>query len=69
MLKADDLRDKTIEDLNEELVEQKDGLLKARMSFHARQLDNVCSMKTHRKNIAKIKTIIKEKELEGAANA
>ena len=62
MLKAKELRDKTVAELYEDLEELRNELLNDRLAFHARQLDNVSSMAVKRKSIARILTVIKEKE-------
>lgn len=63
MLK-NEMREKSIEELNDELVELKENLLKERMAFHSRQSENSAAMRNIRKDIARVKTIIKEKEIE-----
>lgn len=70
MLKVKDLREKTIEELNEEYSNLKTELLESRLAFYSRQLENTAAMKMTKKSIAKVLTVIKEKELEeGATNA
>lgn len=68
MLKAKDLVQKTTDELLEDLVDTRKELFDAKMSFHARQLDNAASMKNSKKQIARILTVIREKELEEEGN-
>ena len=64
ILKTKDLRNKSEQELNEELVTLRKELFEARMSFHARKLENSSLMKNLRKSIAKILTIQNEKQQE-----
>jgi large subunit ribosomal protein L29 len=67
ILKAKDLRDKTIAELKEELEDLRKQLFTSRMDFHARRLENSSAMREIKKSVARILTVIKEKE--GEANA
>ena len=69
MLKTKDLRDKTTDELNEELNTLRAELLKARLELHSRQLENTASIKNAKRSISKVLTILKEKENEGEKNA
>lgn len=62
LLKAKDLRDKSVEDLKSELETLYNDLFEAKMSLHSRKLENLSSIKEIKKSIARIYTIIKEKE-------
>ena len=66
LLKTKDLREKSVEDLKKELEDLYNEQFESRMTFHARKLENVSSLKETRKSIARILTIIKEKEKEVA---
>ncbi len=57
-----DLRDKTAEELNVELVNAKKELFNLRFQNATNQLDNTARIKDVRKNIARIQTIITQKE-------
>ena len=56
-----DLRGKSVEELNEELVAAKKELFNLRFQNATNQLDNTSRIKEVRKNIARIQTIITEK--------
>ncbi len=74
LLKTKDLRDKSITELNDELASLKEQLFKARMQLKSRQLENNSLLKALRTSIARINTLITEKEIiaafeEGEINA
>ena len=53
-------------DLEKELVELKSELFKLRFQSAANGLDNPMKIKSTKKDIAKIKTILRERELQEA---
>lgn len=66
MKKAHDLRDMSIEELESLVAEKSEDLLTLRMQLKMRRLDNPLAVKTARREVAVIKTVINEKKL--AAN-
>ena len=56
-----ELNTKTIDQLNEELVNAKKELFNLRFQNATNQLDNTSRIKEVRKNIARIQTVIAEK--------
>ena len=58
----EDLRTKSAAELNEDLVAAKKELFNLRFQNATNQLDNTSRIKEVRKNIARIQTIITEKE-------
>ena len=56
-----ELNAKTVEQLNEELVNAKKELFNLRFQNATNQLDNTSRIKEVRKNIARIQTVITEK--------
>ena len=64
MMKASEVRGLTAEELNAKLVDLKKDLFFLRMQHATNQLDNPLKIAEVKKNIAKIKTVIREKELE-----
>ena len=64
MMKASEVRGLTAEELNAKLVDLKKDLFFLRMQHATNQLDNPMKIDEVKKNIAKIKTVIREKELE-----
>ena len=57
---VNELRGKSVEELNEELVAAKKGLFNLRFQNATNQLDNTSRIKEVRKNIARIQTLITE---------
>ena len=59
---VEDLRTKSIAELNDELVAAKKELFNLRFQNATNQLDNTSRIKEVRKNIARIQTVINEKK-------
>ena len=66
-MKANEIRKMTSSDLEKELVELKSELFKLRFQFATNGLDNPMKIKNTKKDIARIKTILKERELQESA--
>ena len=62
-----ELKNKSVEELNEDLVAAKKELFNLRFQNATNQLDNTSRIKDVRKNIARIQTVITE--LSNTANA
>jgi len=58
-----DIREKTTEELNVELRDMKNELFHLRFQHAINQLDNPHKLVETRKNIAKILTVIREREI------
>ena len=58
-----ELREKTREELDQELNELKAELFKLRFQHATSQLENPMKLKECKRNIARVHTIIREKEL------
>ena len=58
---VEDLKAKSVAELNEELVAAKKELFNLRFQNATNQLDNTSRIKEVRKNIARIRTVITEK--------
>lgn len=67
-MKIKDIRTKTTEELNIELREKKDALLNLRFQHAINQLDNPHKIVETKKDIARIMTAIREKELAESKN-
>ena len=65
-MKAKDLRDKTVSELNDELTELRKEQFNLRMQRGVGQATRVHQFKLNRKNIARVKTIMNEKLIENA---
>ena len=59
-----ELRGKSVEELNEELVAAKKELFNLRFQNATNQLDNTARIKEVRKNIARIQTVMTQKARE-----
>ena len=64
---VEDLRTKSAAELNEELVAAKKELFNLRFQNATNQLDNTARIKEVRRNIARIQTVIAEKNAENSA--
>ena len=64
---VEDLKAKSVAELNEELVAAKKELFNLRFQNATNQLDNTSRIKEVRKNIARIQTVITEKAKEQQA--
>ncbi len=62
LLKTKDLREKTVAELRQELSGLRKDLFKAKMSLNSRQLEDTSSLRNVKKSIAKILTILRQKE-------
>ena len=61
MMKAKEIRNLSVEDLNKKLDELKKDLFMLRMQHATNQLDNPMRLAATKKDIARVKTIIREK--------
>lgn len=61
-LKSKELREKSVPELEELLVQEKASLYKARRDLVFRQMTDTASLKVRRHNIARINTVITEKK-------
>jgi large subunit ribosomal protein L29 len=60
-MKTADLREKSVEELNQELLNQLEAQFKLRMQKSTGQLTQTHLMKQTRRDIARIKTVLTEK--------
>lgn len=61
-MKAQDLREKTIDELKRDLREQQEDLFRYRFQATLGKLENALVIRTTRRNIARLKTLINEKQ-------
>ena len=66
-MKAVDIREMSTSELNEKLTELKAELFNLRFQHAINQLDNPTRLNVVKKDIARIKTIIRENELKETA--
>lgn len=64
-MKANEIRDKSQAELQKELGELKSELFKLRFQHATNQLENPMKLKDVKKSIARIKTIMRQRELKG----
>ena len=65
-MNVNEIRKMSSSDLEKELVELKSELFKLRFQLATNGLDNPMKIKSTKKDIAKIKTILRERELQEA---
>jgi len=63
LMKANELREKTVSELNSILVDLKTELFNLRFQLATGQLDNTNRIKVVKKDIARVKTVLREHEL------
>ena len=63
LMKAKEIRQMTDQELSTQLLDLKGELFNLRFQLATGQLDNPMRIKAVRKNIARVKTIIREREL------
>ena len=68
MMKINKIREMSSPELEKELVELKSELFKLRFSLATNGLDNPMKIKEVKKDIARVNTILKERELGAAKN-
>ncbi len=64
-MKASEIRDRTQEELQKELSELKSELFKLRFQLVTNQLENPMKLRDVKKSIARVKTVIREREIKG----
>lgn len=65
-MKASELRDLTLDQLNDELVKLKKEQFNLRFQVATGQLENTARIRQVRRTIAKLKTISQQKQVEAA---
>ena len=61
-IKAKDLRDRTVEELEQMVAQERAALFKARRDLVFRQMTDTASLKQRRHNIARMLTVVAEKK-------
>ena len=64
-MKINEVRKLTTEEINKKIVDSKEELLKLRMKQAIGSLENSARIHELRKDVAKCKTILREREIEG----
>ena len=68
-MNAKEIRELTLTELNEKLADLKDQLFKLRFQLAINQLENPMSIVAVKKDIARIKTVLRENEIKDSTNA
>ena len=68
-MNAKEIRELNLSELNEKLSDLKDELYKLRFQLAINQLENPMRIVAVKKDIARIKTIIRENEIKNSTNA
>jgi large subunit ribosomal protein L29 len=64
-LKVAELRDLSVDEINERLTETKEELFNLRFQNATGQLDNYKRLRELKRDVARIKTVLRERELAG----
>lgn len=64
-MKPSEMREKSIVELNNELVALKEELFKLRFQHATNQLENPLKLRGVKRDIARVRTILRERELKG----
>jgi large subunit ribosomal protein L29 len=62
-MKASEVRELSIKEIEEKIENEQDLLVKQRLNHAVSPLDNPLKLKETRRNIARLKTILRDKEL------
>ncbi len=65
-MKATDVRELSVDEMNNKLVDLKKELFALRFQLAVNQLDNTARLKAVKKDIARIKTILREQEIQSS---
>ena len=68
-MKASEIRKMSVAELDAKLLELKDELFKLRFQQAINQLENPMRISAVKKDIARVKTILREKEIQDSANS
>jgi len=64
-MKANEIRKLSTEEINKKIAESKEELFNLRMKQATGSLENPARIRDLRKTVARLKTILKEREIEG----
>ena len=68
-MNAKEIRELNLSELNKKLVDLKDELYKLRFQLAINQLENPMRLTAVKKDIAKVKTVLRERELSDSAKS
>ena len=61
-MRSKELRDMTIDQLNQSLISKEEELFNLKIQLSTKQLENPMKIREARRNVARLKTILREKE-------
>ncbi len=64
-MKPSEIREKSSEELNKELLALKEELFRLRFQHATNQLENPLKLRTVKRDLARVRTILRERELKG----
>lgn len=67
MMKANEIREMTVEELNTKLSDLKKDLFNLRLQHATNQLDNPMQITVVKRDIARVNTVLRERELAAKA--
>lgn len=62
-MKPREIREKTNDELNKQLVELREELFRLKLKYSIGQLEQTSNLRRTKRNIAKVSTILREREL------
>lgn len=65
-MKANEYRERSVDDLNKEIVALKEQLFRLRFQHATKQLENTAELSSVKRNLARVNTILRERELAAA---
>ena len=68
-MNAKEIRQNTLPELNEQLTKLKEELFNLRFQLAINQLDNPMRVSAVKKDIARVKTVLRENEINNSKNA
>lgn len=63
-MKIQEIKELTVEELSKRIVEEENNLVDLRFAHELKQLTNTAKLNTTKKDIAKMKTVLRQRELE-----
>lgn len=67
-MKATEINNLTLDELRKRLTDEEEGLANLRFQLATSQLESPIKVRTGRRDIARLKTVIRQKELAAAAS-
>ena len=65
-MKASEIKEMSVEEMNQKLAGLKEELFALRFQLAVNQLENTARLKSVKKDIARVKTVLREQELSSA---